>query len=87
MSAKAIRVAVAILAVEVALIVALVTRAEDDVIGWESIRSESPIATVPFWEQPECPDDFGPITLWMPPGWGYDTIKCECCRAESPEEE
>ncbi len=73
----------------VALLAASVSQAEDDEIKW-TWDYESPYfatdATI-IWTQPECPDDFGPITLWVPPEWGHDTFECDCCRTEPPEEE
>ena len=70
---------------------ASVSQAGDDEIKW-TWGYESPYFvdddTIQFSiSLPECPEDFGPITLWVPPGWGYDTIECECCRAEPPEKE
>ena len=32
---------------------------------------------------PECPDDFGPIVVEMPPGFGYETLHIDCGRIVS----
>ena len=40
----------------------------------------------PFWmPAPECPDDFGPIVVEMPPHWEYRTLNIDCGKVVTPD--
>ncbi len=40
-------------------------------------------SSISFWTQPECPEDFRPITITMPPEWKYGFVEIECGRIVS----
>lgn len=60
--------------------------AEEDIV-LESDLNGSVWMAADFWTLPECPDDFGPIVVQMPPGWEYKTVEIECGKIVEPATE
>ena len=62
---------------------------EEPEIAWDAgsyfiDTNESPHL---FWTSPECPEGFGPITIEMPPGWGYEMAEIDCGRVVGATED
>lgn len=50
---------------------------------WEPTEKQ----TVTFiWDEPECPEGYGPLTVELPPEfWGYDKVEFACGLLIEPE--
>lgn len=39
---------------------------------------------IKFWEEPECPEDWGKIVIELLPSYEYETVTVECGRVVEP---
>jgi len=42
---------------------------------------------IKFWEEPECPEDWGRIVIKVPPAYGYETVTVECGLVVEPTDD